>query len=152
MPRRAPISGVGVSRSARQAMRLDGMDEIRAAMKDIMDAPTAIEAKQVYLRAGGILAAQARANAPVSGVPPSKSPPRKKGTHLRDAIFVALGDLTKPNVLVGVSYKKAPHAHLVEYSPNHQPYFRPAITQTAGAVANEIRTGLLDIIIQSTES
>jgi hypothetical protein len=43
---------------------------------------------------------------------------RKKGVHLRDAVFAAIGDPSRdprgPTVLIGVNRRKAPHAHLLE--------------------------------------
>ena len=54
--------------------------------------------------------------------------------HLRDAIFMAYGDDNKPNVLVGVNSKIAPHAHMIEYGWVHKPggipFLRPAQSAT----------------------
>lgn len=76
--------------------------------------------------------------------------PVRTGT-LKSAIFAAYGDNRKPDVLVGVNYKIAPHAHLVEYGARGgemppQPYMRPAITATRSKVANVVADGLKQII------
>jgi HK97 gp10 family phage protein len=137
-----------ISRDARQAFQIEGLGEIVDKLAAIVDAPTAREAKEVYYEGGKILADQARANAPYD-------PDRKKGTHLRDAIFVTRGDESKPDVLVGVRYNQprgAPHGHLLEYGTakmKAQPFFRPAMTQTGRVIASTIKTGLLRVIEKS---
>ena len=68
---------------------------------------------------------------------------------LKSAIFAAYGDDRKPDVLVGVNRRRAPHAHLVEYGTVNmqaQPFMRPAITYTRGKVITVVAEGLKKII------
>lgn len=144
---RAP-SRPSVSREAAKAFRIEGIAEIQANIAKVMNRAVGTAAKDVYYRAGVILRDRARANAPYD-------PGRKKGTHLRDAIFCGRGDPTKPNVLVGVRYKVpgAPHAHLVEFGTSKwagKPYFRPALAQSGPQIASTIKDGLLKIINDAT--
>jgi HK97 gp10 family phage protein len=76
---------------------------------------------------------------------------------LKSAIFANYGDERKPNVLVGVNYKIAPHCIFVEYGARGgemaaQPYMRPAITATRSAVANMVADGLKGIIKETLPS
>lgn len=146
MARRMPISGSrrSVTGEARKALQIEGLEEIQDRLAAIMNGVTGRQVKDVYYAAGRRLRDRARANAPYDTG-------RKKGTHLRDAIFVDRGDGNKPNVLVGVRYfpNGAPHAHLVEYGSarnSGHPYMRPAIAQEAAAIASDIKQGLLKII------
>ena len=162
MPRRIPISGSrrSVTGEARKALQIEGLEEIHDRLAAIKNAVTGRQVKDVYYAAGRRLRDRARANAPYD-------PGRKKGIHLRDAIFVDWGEENKPNVLVGVRYgladltgygiipgTGAPHAHLVEYGSartSAHPYMRPAIAQEASAIANDIKQGLLKIIESATK-
>lgn len=153
-------SGRSVAGEARKAFRVEGLDEILHRISAVMNAVTAREAKQVYYDAAERLRDRARANAPYD----SK---RTRGWHLRDAIFVDWGAENKPTVLVGVRYgltdlagygiipgTGAPHAHLVEYGSarsSARPYMRPAISQEAGAIASDIKRGLLKIVEGATK-
>jgi HK97 gp10 family phage protein len=70
---------------------------------------------------------------------------------LKSAIFAAYGDERKPDVLVGVNHRIAPHSHLVEFGARGgqmpaQPFMRPAIAATRGIAANMVADGLKDII------
>jgi HK97 gp10 family phage protein len=124
-----------------------GQREVIAKLKEIMNATNAREVKQVYYEAGTILRDQIRANAPYD-------PKRKRGTHLRDAVFVDEGREDAPDVLVGVNYRKAPHAHWSEYgNARHAatPYFRPAISQTVPRIAQKIKDGLLAVIAKAVK-
>lgn len=142
--RRSVISGSrnSISGDARKAFQIEGLDEIQRKLGDIIDAVNGKKVKEVYLEGAIILRDEAKKNAPYD-------PKRKSGTHLRDAIFAARGDDNKPNVLVGVRYKSAPHAHIVEYGSvktSAHPYIRPAIAATGSKIASTINDGLLDII------
>lgn len=146
MPSKSVASGSrnSISKDARKAFQIEGLEEIQARLAKIINGVTGKEAKQTYYEGGKLLRDQAVYNAPYD-------PGRKKGTHLRDAIFVSWGDDNKPNVLVGVRYnpKGAPHAHLVEYGTvkmSPSPYFRPAVGQTASVIAATIKNGLQAII------
>jgi HK97 gp10 family phage protein len=124
-----------------------GQRAVIAKLKEIMNATNAREVKQVYYEAGTILRDQIRANAP-------RSTTRKSGTHLADAVFVNWGRDDAPDVLVGVNYKKAPHAHWLEYGNARtaaQPYMRPAISQTVPRIAQKIKDGLLAVIAKAVK-
>lgn len=146
---RAPISGSrgALSGAARKGFAIEGLKEIQDRLSKILNETTGREAKRVYLGGGIILRDQVRRNAPYD-------PKRKKGVHLRDAIFAAAGPEDIPNVLVGVRIGRryqggAPHAWLVEYGSSRsraQPYFRPALTQTGPKIGRTIKDGLLEII------
>jgi HK97 gp10 family phage protein len=133
-----------ISGSARKAFGIEGLKEIQDKLKTKIDDVTGQKVKDLVYENGVILRDRARANAPYD-------PGRKKGTHLRDAIFVSRGDPDKADVLVGVRYRVpgAPHAHLVEYGTSKmqaRPFFRPAMAQTGQQIASNIKTGLLKIL------
>lgn len=144
--RRSVISGSrnSISRDARKAFQIEGIDEILDNVSRVIDGVSGKKAKEVYYEGGKILRDAARRNAPYD-------PGRKRGTHLRDAIFVDEGPENKPNALVGVRYNPggAPHAHLVEYGSSRsqaQPYFRPAIVSAGPRIGETIKKGLRKII------
>lgn len=125
-------------------LKVEGVKELQDQLGKIIDRATGTKAKDVYYRAGALLRDQARRNAPYD-------PGRKKGTHLRDAIFCDWGDPGRSSALVGVRYKMpgAPHAHLVEFGTQRwsgHPFFRPAIAQTTPRISETIAAGLSDII------
>ncbi len=126
-----------VNRDLQKALRFEGMGEVLANLSNVIDKTTGKAAKEVYIKAAMKLRNQARANAPA------------KTGKLKESIFAARGDENKPNALVGVNYKIAPHAHLVEYgtvrAPAH-PFLRPAVSQTVPEMRTIIETGLRRII------
>lgn len=126
-----------INRVAQKALRFEGLDEIQERMSAVIDKTTGKDAKEVYLKAGLRLRDKARDLAPV------------KTGRLKKSLFAARGDENKPNVLVGVNYKIAPHAHLVEYgtvrAPAH-PFLRPAVSATAQEMRTIVEKGLRQII------
>mgnify|MGYP001609833769 CR=1 FL=1 len=110
-----------------------------------------VEEDKVYdvlMDAGDVVKDEVRSRAPYN-------PKRKKGTHLRDAVFVSEGDPSKwpggPNILVGVSAKKAPHRHLVEYGTAKmaaKPYWRPGMRAAQEGVARTLKAGIGKLIDQ----
>lgn len=126
-----------IRRDAATAFRFEGMAEVLRNVSNVIDKTTGQKVKRVYMDAGLRLRDAAKANAPV------------KSGRLRKSVFAAYGDPAKANVLVGVNYKIAPHAHLVEYgtvnAPPH-PFLRPAITQTKSEIRDIISSGLKKII------
>ena len=80
-----------------------GIEGIKANIAAKLNQMTGMSAKRVFMRAAMQLVNEAKDIVPVDT------------GRLRDAIFAAYGDPRKPNVIVGVNYKKAPHAHLIEY-------------------------------------
>jgi hypothetical protein len=114
---------------------VSGVEEIKANIAGKLDKFLGMAAKQVFMKAAMIAVKEIKDLAPV------------KSGKLRDAIFADYGDPKKPNVLVGVNYKKAPHGHLAEFK-NHggdQPFFRPGITATRAPMAVVIVEGLRDL-------
>jgi HK97 gp10 family phage protein len=133
-----------VGRDAKNAMRVDGLKEIVKALEGIVDQATGARMKEVYYEAGVIFRDEARTRAPFD-------PKRKKGTHLRDAVFVSRGPAHLPDVLVGVRYfpQGAPHGHLVEYGSatrEAHPFIRPAAVAVGPRVAEKISSGLIQIV------
>ncbi len=118
-------------------VRIEGLAELQAKIGEIINRTTGREVKRVYMKGALILRDRARELAPV------------KTGKLRSAIFAAYGKPTSPNVLVGVNYRIAPHAHLVEFGTVHaapHPYMRPAVSQARTAVVQTIAAGLREII------
>lgn len=126
-----------IYREAQKALRFEGLEEIERRLSAVIDRTTGAAAKEVYLKAGLKLRDKARELAPI------------KTGALRKSIFAARGDENKQNVLVGVNYKIAPHAHLIEYgtvrAPAH-PFLRPAVSATKDEMRAIIRDGLEKII------
>lgn len=128
-------------------------NEIGASLNHNRAGEAAREAKKVYMRAAMKLVTEAQDLAPFN-------PDRKQGTHLRDAIYAAYGPDTRPNVIVNVNYKKAPHAWLEEHgtkprstkagknrgSGPAQPFMRPALAATRPIMLATIQEGLELII------
>lgn len=130
------------------AARIEGLPELQAKMAKIIDSSSGIEAKHVWMKAALVLRDEARDLAPVLKKP-------KKGHIaglLKSAIFAAYGDPAKPNVLVGVNYRIAPHAHWVEFGNAHmpaQPFMRPALTATRSMCVAIIAEGYRKLIEES---
>jgi HK97 gp10 family phage protein len=140
-----------ISRDARKAVSVEGLKEITDKIESIANAvggqKVAPEIKQVSYEGGKMLADEWKANA-------AYDPDRKRGIHYRDAIFVSMGDETKPDVLVGVNYRKAPHAHFVEYGTEKmaaRPALRPAISRVGPRIASHIKSGLIKVIERFTK-
>jgi HK97 gp10 family phage protein len=130
-----------ISADVRKGFRIDGLKDIQDRLARIVSNVTGREMKAVYVEAAGIVADDIRARAP------------EDTGLLKRAIFVGSGDLNKPNALVGVGYRKAPHAHLVEYGTVKmaaRPFVRPALSANGPQVAEFIRAGLLKIIDRHT--
>lgn len=138
------------------SFRINGIKEINARVGKVISAMRGEEkiaagqsAKDVFVEAAQVVRGFARTNAPYDDR-------RKKGTHLRDAIFVNAGDPGQPNALVGVRYKApgAPHSHIVEYGSVKMaahPFMRPAIQQASESVKAIIKNGLLKIIANNSK-
>lgn len=83
--------------------------------------------------------------------------PHGKTGNLKRGVFAAYGREDKPDVLVGVNYRIAPHAHLVEFghggpnaAPPH-PYFRPGIAAAKPLAIRAIADGLRKVIEESVK-
>lgn len=107
---------------SKKFLRFEGAEELIAALDEVASAVNGQKIKEGLMKRVGIpLRDRARANVAV------------KTGNLKRAIYAAYGDTNKVTILVGVNYKIAPHAHLVEFghagphpAPPH-PYMRPAI-------------------------
>jgi len=119
---------------------IEGLDQIKANIAAAIDRSVGEEAKKVFMEAAMVAVNEAKDLVPV-----------KTGT-LKSAIFASYGDKKKPNVLVGVNHKKAPHAHLVEYGhggphpAKAHPFFRPAVNAAKPTMAVKIVEGLQNLI------
>lgn len=120
---------------AKKALAFKGMDEFQERLSKVVDAVSGPEMKDVMMRGAVIIANDARRRV------------RVKTGNLRGAIFASRGDENRSSVLVGVNFRKAPHAHLVEFghggphpAPPY-PFMRPAVESNAGRVEKIFRDG-----------
>ena len=145
MPRRKNVRRVLTKRSA----ALEGLPELADKLSDILEAIDSDDVYELLMDGAKTLRDEAKDLAPFGAT-------RKRGVHLRDAIFAAEGDPSKdargPNVIAGVNRRAdrgAPHAHLVERGTARmpaRPFWRPAIAATRPAIANIYSAGLRRII------
>ena len=138
---RSVIGGGWVDREAKGAFKVEGLVDITDKLAEVIDEANGKKAKEVYLSAAMKIRDGARTRAP------------KRTGKLRESIFAARGDMNKPNALVGVNYRIAPHAHLVEYGTvktRPHPFLRPAIAASAAEVRRTIETGLKKIVEDAT--
>lgn len=134
---RSAISKVTIRKTGN--FSVEGLNQFYDNVERVLDRTSAENLKGVFMKAGMVLRDRAKANAPF------------RTGKLRNAIFAAPGNPDKPNVLVGVSRSKrktgappAPHGILIEYGTSKmqaRPFFRPAITETKGQMAEIIITG-----------
>lgn len=121
---------------------VEHLSELQHLLRQLNQLSVTPEARRGYIKAARILYDRARALCPWGRT-------RKKGTHLRDAIFLGPGPEHHPNVLVGVNHRKAPHAHLVEYGTRRwrgKPFFRPAWMQTRTEVLRTVEAVLIALL------
>lgn len=115
-----------------KASKLEGLPELLANIKAVLDKTEAAQLKDVFLDGARVLLNEFRADAPVvTG-------------RFRDAGFIAKGDPEKSDALFIVDLKKAPHAHMVEYgSSKHAPHhtIRNAVTSSRPLIARVIADG-----------
>lgn len=143
MPRRKKFRSINLGKKYSAIAGLEGL----VAQLNFLG--SAVEEQEIYkalFDAGNLVRNEVRSRVPYD-------PRRKKGTHLRDAIFVSEGDPSKwdggPNILVGVSAKRAPHRHLVEYGTSKmaaRPYWRPGTRAAREGVANSLKGGIGRVI------
>lgn len=129
-----------------KAVRLEGIPEIAANVNKLLKTvggdkgrKVGDEVKRVLMGGALVVRDEARDLVPV------------RTGKLKSAIFAAYGDEKQPNVIVGVNYRIAPHAHLVEFGARGgemppQPYMRPAVTATRSKVANIVAEGFKKIV------
>jgi len=125
---------------ARRALKIDGINELRAKLAYILSATTAKAVKEISIQAA------------LTGRDIIKAITPVKTGLLQSAIFAAYGDPEKANVLLGVNHHIAPHAHLVEYghagphAAPPKPYFRPGLVLAAPQMKTIIEDGFKEII------
>lgn len=123
----------------------EGLGELQAKISRVIDRASGKEVKRIWMGGALVLRDEAR------DLAPSLKRPKKGRVAglLRAAIYAAYGDPSKPNVLVGVNYKMAPHAHWLEFGNSRipaQPYMRPALLATRAKVIAIIAGGYRDLI------
>lgn len=134
-----------INRIARKALAFEGMDEFQERLGKVVNEVTGAEMKSVMMEGAIVLRDDARRRAPV------------KTGALRKNIFASRGDENRPSVLVGVSYKAAPHAHLVEWGhggpkpAGPKPFMRPAIDSTAPRIQKILKDGFNGIIERNSK-
>lgn len=127
------------------AVRITGGKELRDELAKLVNEVTGKEMKEVYYQAATILRDEAKRRVPV------------KTGLLKRAIFASKGEERRPNALVGVDYRQAPHAHLVEFghggrSPaGPKPYMRPALEAKRKEIRQAMVDGLSAIVEKYTE-
>ena len=138
----ALISGrrVTISSQAKKSLRFEGMKETQENLGRVLNAVTGPEMKHVMMGAALVARNTIRELAPLG-----------KTGRLKRAPFAAYGDANQPNVLVGMNYKIAPHAHLVEFghagkAAGPHPYFRPGITRAAPLMRPILEQGFKKVI------
>ena len=129
-----------VGSGARKALRIEGIEEIENNLDRVLNATTGKAMKEVMMQAALVARNIVRDLAPLG-----------KTGNLKKAAFAAFGDPSKPNVLVGMNYKIAPHAHLVEFghagkAAGPHPYFRPGITIAAPRMKPILEAGFRKVI------
>jgi hypothetical protein len=129
-----------ISSEAKKGLAIEGIDEIQANLARVLNATTGKAMKQVMMRAALVARNRIRDLAPLG-----------KTGNLKRGVFAAYGDDNLPNVLVGMNYKIAPHAHLVEFghagkAAGPHPYFRPGITQAAPIMKPILEEGFKKVI------
>ncbi len=131
------------SRFGKDVTRWTGIKEAQRDIQKLAKRLDTKSLKKIGLDAARLIYDEARRIAPYDEN-------RTKGTHVRDAIFIGEGDPSKPDVLVGVNGKKAPHAHLLEFgwSLKHEgiPFMHPAAKRTRGERERIIISGVKELV------
>src|SRR3954464_13532801 len=101
-------------------VRIEGLAELQNNVATLMSRATGKEVKKIWMQAALDLRDAARDYAPVAKediVHYEKGQPKRiiKTGALRAAIFAAYGETDKPNVLVGVNRRMAPHNEWLEF-------------------------------------
>lgn len=152
--RRSILAGrrVSISSQARKGSRVEGLEEIQENLARVIDSTTGRHAKNVYVKAA------------LYGKTVIRGQIYARGLHvtgnLDHGVYAANGDDNKPNALLGMNYRIAPHAHIVEFGTvlRHlksgkstgimpaQPYFRPGITLASPGMGAITKEGLAEVI------
>lgn len=138
-------------------VRIEGLAELQNNIANLMSRATGTEVKKIWMQAALDLRDAARDYAPIAKediVHYEKGQPKRiiKPGALRAAIFAAYGEKDKPNVLVGVNYRIAPHAHWIEFGNSRippQPYMRPALSLMRSSAVSTIAEGYRKLLIEN---
>jgi HK97 gp10 family phage protein len=138
-------------------VRIEGLAELQNNVATLMSRATGKEVKKIWMQAALDLRDAARDYAPIAKediVHYEKGQPKRiiKPGALRAAIFAAYGERDKPNVLVGVSFRAAPHAHWIEFGNSRippQPYMRPALSLMRSSCVSTIAEGYRRLLIEN---
>ncbi len=129
------------------ADRLEGVTELNKVFEKLAKSLPPEQVEPVLLEASQMIVEAGR---PVTPYDPS----REKGTHLRDAWVAKLmprrGSKAAP-AIAAMNYKKAPHAHLVEFGTvnmSPRPYFRPTWDRMHGQVQEKLINALKALIVK----
>lgn len=138
---------------AGMTVRVEGLDNLLKKLEALEVKPAKV--RKILLKGAQIIKDEARTLAPYDDK-------REKGIHLRDSIFA----MSKPrftedmSAIAAISFKRAPHAHLVEYGtgprpgtgsmPAH-PFWRPAIDNKKNEVSDTVTEGLKDLIEEAVK-
>jgi len=145
--------------------KIEGLPDLQKQIGAVIDAATGEKVRKIWMGAAMILRDRARALAPEL----REARKGKTAGLLRRAIFAADGDKAKPNVIVGIAYGLAPHAHWMEYGTGEritgskkgkktgkrehstgavrpQPYMRPALAQTRQEMITYMAEGYRKLI------
>lgn len=116
--------------------------ELERKLKSITDPGAARELKERAFAVAEKIRDEARRRAPYDEG-------RRRGRHLRDAIFAGRGRQERPDVLAGVNRRRAPHAHLVEFGTRiwaGKPFWRPTLAALGPWALAELRRAASEII------
>lgn len=137
-----------------KSVRIEGLEELAKNIERTAASIGPAKAKSIYADGAALIRDRAKQLAPFD-------PTRRKGTHLRDAIYMYTRNPRESFVLVGVRHspRGAPHAHLMEFGYATRgggffagrPYFRPAIAEMSDQAGKVIIDGLSKAIEAAAE-
>lgn len=139
-----------------KAAQIEGIPELQEKISAIINRATGDQVKKIWMQAALEMRDAARDYCPVApgpithyekGKPPRIIPPGL----LKSAIFAAYGERDKPDVLMGVNHRIAPHAHWLEFGNSRipaQPYMRPAISLMRSTCVQIIADGYRKLLIE----
>lgn len=129
-----------------KGMRVEGIPEAIAALRKVGDALSAERIQDCLIVGADLIKTRARQ---LINIGPGKDSSGNPRDHLRDAVFSVKGKKGASNVIAGVSIKRMPHAHLVEFghvlwkmgrrkdgrgyqvgTVKEHPFLRPALDQS----------------------
>lgn len=138
-------------------VRIEGLAALQNNIASLMSRATGKEVKKIWMQAALDLRDAARDYAPIAKEPiihyEKGQPPRTiQPGALRAAIFAAYGEPDKPNVLVGVNRRMAPHNKWIEFGNARippQPYMRPALSLMRSSCVSTIAEGYRRLLIEN---